>query len=336
MRKWLCLTFLALLAVAGCSSGRNGGSLGGGGGSGLGQLYVASNSSILHFSNALAATGNVTPTATISGAATTLSSPQHLLVDPTANRLFIANSGASSILVYETVASVTGNTPPTRTISGSATLLVVPHDLALDTVNNALYVADGTQILVFQSASTASGNVPPIHNISMGFAVGAIALDVNNNRLYVADTSGNAIDRLEGASLQDGTPVIAATISGAATALARPQGLALDSTDRLLVSNAAGKSITIYSSASTANGNATPVATISGPATLLSGPDQIVLNSSSNNGELSVADPLGAAVLVFSNITLANGNLPPARSISGTSTGLVANGVNGIALDPTR
>lgn len=336
MRKWLFLAVLALLAISGCSSGRNGGSIGGGGGSGLGQLYVASNSSILHFSNALAATGNVTPTATISGAATTLSSPQHLLVDPTANRLFIANSGASSILVYETVASVTGNTPPTRTISGSATLLVVPHDLALDTVNNALYVADGTQILVFQSASTTSGNVPPVHNISMGFAVGAIALDVNNNRLYVADTSGNAIDRLEGASLQDGTPVIAATISGAATGLARPQGLALDSTDRLLVSNAAGKSITIYASASTLNGNVTPTAAITGPATLLSGPDQIVLNSSSNNGELSVADPLAAAVLVFSNISVINGNIAPTRSISGTSTGLVANGVNGIALDPTR
>jgi hypothetical protein len=41
-------------------------------------------------------------------------------------------------------------------------------------------------------------------------------------------------------------------------------------------------------------------------------------------------------VLVFSNITLANGNVAPARSISGASTGLVANGVNGIALDPTR
>jgi DNA-binding beta-propeller fold protein YncE len=336
MRKWLCLAVLALLAISGCSSGRNSGSIGGGGNSGLGQLYVASSSSILHFSNALAATGNVTPTATISGSATTLSSPQHLIVDPIANRLFIANAGASSILVYENVSTVTGNTPPTRTISGSATLLVVPHDLALDTVNNALYVADGTQILVFQSASTTNGNVPPVHNISMGFAVGAMFLDVANNRLYVADPSGNAIDRLEGASLQDGAAVVAATISGAATGLARPAGLALDSTDRLLVSNAAGKSITIYSAASTANGNVTPAATISGPATLLSGPDQIVFNSSANNGELSVADPLAAAVLVFGNISLANGNAAPARSISGTSTGLVANGVDGIALDPTR
>ncbi|HKT52788.1 MAG TPA: hypothetical protein VJV96_20985 [Candidatus Angelobacter sp.] len=336
MGKWLCPAFLAILAICGCSAGRNSGSVGGGGNSGLGQLYVASNSSILHFSNALAATGNIAPVATISGAATTLSSPQHLLIDPTANRLFIANSGASSVVVYESVAAVTGNTPPTRTISGSATQLLVPHDLALDTVNNALYVADGTQILVFQSASTASGNVPPVHNISMGFAVGAIALDVTNNRLYVADTSGNSIDRLEGASLQDGTPVIAATISGAATGLARPQGLALDSSDRLLVSNAAAKSITIYQSASTLNGNVTPAATISGPATLLSGPDQISLNSSANNGELTVADPLGAAVLVFNNITLANGNVAPARTISGTSTGLVANGVNGVALDPTR
>lgn len=327
---------LALLFVAGCSSPRNTGSGGGGPAAPTGQLYVATNSAILRFSGALTATGNVAPAATITGTATLLSAPQHLTVDPSTDRLFVANSGSASVLIFDTASKVTGDAAPSRTISGSSTLLSVPHDLALDAGNNLLYVADGTQILVFQSASTTNGNVPPVHNISMGFAVGAILVDTTNNRLFVADTSGNVIDRLEGASLQDGNAVVAASITGSATGLARPQGLALDSTGRLIVSNAAGPSITIYSSAATASGNVAPAATISGTATQLSGPDQIVFNSGQNNGELYVADPLAAAILIYSNLVVINGNVAPARSIAGASTGLVANGVNGVALDTTR
>jgi hypothetical protein len=335
-KRWLAGFLLLLGAIAGCSPARNTGSLGGGGGSTLGQLYVSTNSAILHFNNALAATGNVAPVATITGAATTLSNPQHLLVDSTANRLFVANQGGSSVLIFEAVATLNGNVAPARTISGTATLLAAPHDVALDTTNNTLYVADGTQILVFTSASTVSGNVPPVHNISMGFAVGAIFLDVANNRLYVADSSANVVDRLEGASLQDGPAVVSASISGANTQLARPQGLALDSTGRLLVSNSSGPTITAYANAATANGNIGPSATIAGPATRLAGPEQIVLNQAVNNGELYVADTLAGAVLIFSNVAGTNGNVAPARVLSGAATGLVANGVNGIALDTTR
>lgn len=337
MEKRLLAVFaVALFLISGCSRGRNSGSLGGGGGTTSGQLYVTTNSSILRFSGALTATGNVAPAASITGSTTLLSAPEHLLVDPSTDRLFVANQGGSSVLIFDSASHITGNVAPTRTISGASTLLAAPHDLALDTLNNLLYVADGTQILVFQAASTINGNVPPVHNISMGFAVGAILNDAVDNRLYVADTSGNAISRLEGASLQDGTAVVAATISGTATGLARPQGLALDSTGRLIVSNAAGPSITIYASAATANGNVSPVATINGAATQLDGPDQIVLNQGQNNGELYVADKLAGAILVFTSIISATGNVAPARSISGSTTGLVANGVNGVALDTTR
>lgn len=338
MEKRFCAAVtLAFVAILGCSSGKNTGSLGGGGGTTTtGQLYVTTNTSILRFNNALQATGNVAPIATITGTATTLSSPAHLLVDTTSNRLFVANPGASSVLIYESASTVNGNIAPTRTISGAATLLAVPHDLALDTTNNVLFVADGANILVFQSASTVNGNTPPVHNISMGFAVGAILVDVLNNRLYVADTSGNTIDRLEGANIQDGPAVIAGSISGTATLLAHPQGLALDLAGRLIVSNGAGPSITIYSSPATANGNVAPVASISGPATQLAGPDQIVLNPNTNSGEVNVADHLAGSILVFSNLAAANGNAAPSRSISGAQTGLVVNGVNGVALDSTR
>lgn len=327
---------LAIFLISGCSSARNRGSGGGGTGIPAGQLYVATNSAILRFSGALTAIGNIAPAAIISGTATLLSAPQHLIVDPSADRLFVADTGSSSILIFDTASKITGDAPPSRTISGSATLLSAPHDLALDTTNNILYVADGTQILVFQSAATVSGNVPPVHNISMGFAVGAILVDPANNRLYVAGTSGNLIDRLEATSLQDGTAVVAASISGAATGLARPQGLALDSAGRLIVSNAAGPRITIYASAATASGNLAPAATIAGAATQLAGPDQILLNPGQNNGELYVADPLAGAILIYSNLVAANGNVAPGRAIAGPATGLVSNAVAGVALDTTR
>ncbi len=336
MRKWLLAGISAILAIlSGCADGRVS-TTGGGIGTSIGQLYVATNTGILRFNNALTVNGNVAPAASITGSLTTLSAPQHLLVDPTSNRLYVANHGASSILIYESASTVNGNAAPSRTISGSSTLLAAPHELALDPTNNLLYVGDGTQILVFQSASTINGNVPPVHKISMGFAVGALFLDLLNNRLYVADTSGSAIDRLEGASVQDGTAVIAATISGANTGLARPQGLALDSTGRLIVSNAAGPSITIYANAATANGNVTPTAAISGGSTQLAGPDQIVLSQAQNNGELYVADNLAGGILIYSNMNNASGNLSPSRAVIGAATGLVAGGVNGVALDTTR
>jgi hypothetical protein len=112
--------------------------------------------------------------------------------------------------------------------------------------------------------------------------------------------------------------------------------LALDAAGRLIVANTATPSITIFSSAATATGNIAPVATVSGPGTQLSGPDQIVLNPASSNGELFVADNLAGAILIFDNFNTITGATPPQRTISGNSTTLVANDVNGVALDPAR
>src|SRR5262245_37415788 len=107
-----------------------------------GLLYVATPSSILRFSNALSATGNVTPAATISGGATLLSSPQHLLIDVVTDRLFVANQGGASILLFQNASTITGNTTPNAIITSSS--MSAPVDIALDTgFNNFLYVADG-------------------------------------------------------------------------------------------------------------------------------------------------------------------------------------------------
>ncbi len=342
MRRRFAIFVLGLLLLAGCVisprrpiPGSGGG--GGGGGSTGGQLYVSTANSILHFANAETATGNLAPTGTISGSSTGLSSPKRLLVDTSANRLYVANQGGSSILVFDNVSTLAGNIAPTRVISGNATTLSAPVDIALDTTNDLLYVADGNSILVFASASTVNGNTAPAHSINMGIAVAGLLSDGANNQLYLTDSGDNAVDRLDSANAQNVVGIVGGAIAGADTKLSSPSGLALDGSNRLYVSNAtAPVSITVYPNASIATGDSLTTFTISGGNTNLQSPQQIVLNRNVGTGELYVADPVAASILIFTNVATSNGNVSPARTISGANTGLAANAVNGIALDNTR
>jgi len=296
---------------------------------------VSASNSILHFNNAETSNGNVAPVGTIIGTNTLLSSPQHLLMDTASNRLYVANQGGGSILVFDNASTLNGNIAPTRVISGNATHLASPIDVALDATNNLLYVADGTSILVFASALTVSGNTAPVRNINLGATMGGLFLDATNNQLYVTDPGDNTVDRLDSASTQDVVGIVGGAIAGVDTKLSQPRGLVLDGSGRIIVSNSATPvSITAYPNASTATGDVIPVATISGSNTRLQAPGQIALNRSVANGELYVLDPTATSILIFTNLSTANGNVTPARTISGSNTGLTA--INGLAIDPTR
>ena len=212
----------------------------------------------------------------------------------------------------------------------------MPTQVFLDRTRDILYVADDLDILVFSPASTANGNLAPQRDILPGFTIGAIFVDSANDRLFVADPTGNAIDIYDSASTLNGSvPVATRQITGAATGLGTPDGLAIDGGGRLVVSNANPPSITFYNAA-TATGNATPAATISGSSTGLVGPNQIVVDTF-GSGTLYVADANAAKILIFGNLSTANGNLAPTRSISGAATTLSTTASNaGIALDTTR
>ncbi len=308
-------------------------------GPGTGKLYVSNQgtNSILRFDGALTASGNVTPVATINGANTTLASAQYLFLDQTADRLFVANTVAHSILIFDTVSTKTGNVTPTRTIIGGLTTLGAPSDLALDKGRDMLYVADSLDILVFNNASTstANGNVAPTRDIKLStFTASAIFLDSANDRLFVADSLNSAIHVYDNASTLNLVVGLGnRVISGPGTQLNSPVGLQIDSLGRLIVSNNATPSITMYSSAATANGNAIPVATLSGSSTGLATPNQLALDATSA-GTLYIADPGSGAIPIYGNLSTANNNIVPTRSIKGGSTTL--NGNTGIALDTTR
>ena len=312
-----------------------------------GKLYVSNsgNASILRFDNAFTANGDHAPAATISGSNTTLNGPSFMTLDAAADRLYVANRGDLSVVVFDGVSTKTGtvNIAPTRFIAGPKSGLLQPTDVALDKGRDMLYVADDIDIFVFNSASasTTSGDVAFSRDISPGFSVSAIFIDAANNRLFATDQAADAIAIFDNASGLNGTVTANRVIQGTATHLAVPSGVTVDGAGRLIVSNVGNgttipPTITIYANAATANGNLAPVAEITGNNTGMATPDQIVVDKT-GNGTLYNADPGAARIAVFGSLGTANGNISPTRSINGPSTGLtVASQPVGAALDTTR
>jgi hypothetical protein len=316
------------------------------------RLYVSNQNtnSIARFDNGLTATGNIAPSATISGTATTLSAPQYLAFDPVHDRLFVANTGISpslgTILIFDSASTLNGNVTPTRIIGGTVSVLITPSYVAYDATHDALYVLDVTDILVYNTISNpaVTGDRVPDKDILVSFNLTAIFLDVASDRLYGADAADNAIQIWDNVSaLPSGVAPVSRTLAGAATKLAAPFGVALDPSKNLVVSNAGGAgSITVYTAASVATGtsplNVAPVADITGASTTLATPAQIILNPLSTAGEIIVADTAVGAVSAFSNVVASGGNTAPVRHIAGSSTTLTITGqptARGVALDTT-
>ena len=86
--------------------------------------------------------------------------------------------------------------------------------------------------------------------------------------LYVANRFANSITAY--AAGANGNVAPSAGISGAATGLNFPEGVALDAAGKIYVANFNPTSITVYAAGAT--GNVAPSATISGAATGLNGP----------------------------------------------------------------
>jgi 6-phosphogluconolactonase (cycloisomerase 2 family) len=257
------------------------------------------------------------------------------------DELFVANGFlGNSVTVYSRTAS--GDTAPLRTLSGAATQLFSPMSIALDLANNELFVGNSGDITVYNL--TASGDAAPLRAFG-GFNGNdepadsdfifpdALALDLTNNELFVANglTSFNAqpfgnFVRVYSRTASGKTAPLR-TLSGAATGLQDPRGLALDATnDELFVANQDGNSVTVYSRS--ANGNTAPVRTLSGPATGLVFPRSLALDLTNNELLVENRD----SVTVYSRT--ASGNTAPLRTLSGPATGI--SGPRGLALDLTN
>jgi hypothetical protein len=183
------------------------------------------------------ASGDAVPLRAISGANTLLNNPISIAFDSVADELFIdsydvAGPNLPGILVFNRTDS--GNVAPKRFIAGSNTQFgTFTNYVTLDRTNGEVFAQgdNGLGVVVFNL--TDSGNVAPKRNLTGGLTgfsqVGGIIVDNANNRLTVSDQPGGGADSVR-AFLRSasGNTAPLLVVSGPATGLSSPFGLALD------------------------------------------------------------------------------------------------------------
>jgi DNA-binding beta-propeller fold protein YncE len=226
--------------------------------------------------------------------------------------LFITNDGGNSVTVFPRAA--TGD-PASRIISGALTGLNRPKGIAVDTVNNEIYVGNLQANSVTVYGLAANGNVAPVRTISgastnLSFPYG-IAVDAVNNEVYVvnAPVSGTVTVYPR---LTNGNVAPSRTFSG----LNAPTDISLDLVNNeIAVNHSNGNAISVF-----ARTGGAALRTIAGAATGLSVPLGVAIDAVNN--EIVVANHIGITATVYSRT--ANGNVAPIRTIS---LGFQPNGV---------
>ena len=289
---------------------------------------------------AAGASGNATPSATITGNNTGLSGPHGIALDA-AGRLYVANGGSDTITVY--AAGATGNAAPIATIAGANTGLSGPIGLAFDPAGRLYVTNDAGSVTVY--AAGASGNVAPIatiggssstDNTGLNYPVG-IARD-GAGRLYVTNPGPNTVTVFAAGASGNATPATTISTISPANQTGYPTGIALDPAGNVYVTNnqyrATGNgiypSVTVY--APGAGGTAPPTRTITGAHTGMNGPVGIARDAA---GNLYVANAGNSCCGLGNSITVygagARGDAAPTATIVGGNTGLDA--PSGVALD---
>ncbi len=254
------------------------------------------------------------PRRVIAGDQTAIEFVCGLHVDPETGDIYAIDADTAATLQVFT-RDQEGNVPPARQLhTGSE---VRGRGLAVDSVNNELFVTSQHNAAVVVFRKYAEGEEPPLRLIQgdkteLGNPHG-IAVDTVNDLIYVTNHGQAASRPIEGND--------PATRPRPNMPLGRR--VAVPGTGRFFA-----PSITVYDR--TASGDTPPLRKIEGPRTGLNWPAGIAVDP--NRGELFIANDTGNAVLVFS--ADASGDVAPIRVISGPDTALESPG--GIFLDTTN
>lgn len=176
--------------------------------------------------------------------------------------------------------------------------------------------SQGSVAAVGVSAAGGSGS----RNSSAGAAdvgAGASVTCTVPEEMAITNRSSNRVTVFPITATGSASPLRA--VSGAATGLAAPYGIAVDTVNgEVFVADHAGPSITVHRRSD--SGDVAPLRTIRGPTTGLGAPYGIDVDTV--NDELVVSDltPPYVSILVFDRA--ASGDVAPKRRISGPSTGL--------------
>jgi DNA-binding beta-propeller fold protein YncE len=152
------------------------------------------------------ANGNAPRARAIEGQNTLLGRTMHGVdYDEVHDEIFVPQQFGQAILVFRGAAK--GEEHPVRVIQGSKTMLTALDRLAVDAVNNEVYVPEGDRVLVFDSR--ADGNVAPKRvlggpNNKVFTSAGAVAIDTTHNVIVIgAEVVGS------GSSGRGGSPMLA-------------------------------------------------------------------------------------------------------------------------------
>jgi 6-phosphogluconolactonase (cycloisomerase 2 family) len=131
------------------------------------RLYLCTNMGyqIWVLNNASTQNGAVVINRNINGIDTQLNNAYGIELDRSRDRLYVANRNTSAILVFDNVDTIDGNTAPLNIISGAATGINAPMDIALDQQRDHIYeindISGATFIRIWHNASGADGNLVP-------------------------------------------------------------------------------------------------------------------------------------------------------------------------------
>jgi fibronectin type 3 domain-containing protein len=289
-----------------------------------GKMFVADGTKIYVYLKS--DSGTTVPSATITS--TSIGHINAIAYDPTADEIIVANRSGftASILTFSSTAN--GATTPSRTLSGSNTLYQSADDLAVDAVNNILYVVDhiSAEVFAFPRAFVGTANVAPSWTL-LGASTqlsspysGHLAVDVVNNELIVLNSSNRVLVFGRTAS---GNTAPTRAISGADTGIDSPNGLRFDPIhgEIFVANNGQNPGITVH--AQTATGDAQPIRSLGGAnlnTGLSGGVQDVELDLA--HGELFAASASTPSVNIWART--ASGDVAPARSIAGGNTGLAA------------
>jgi len=307
----------------------------------VGNIYVANpfqpgtfGPRILEY--AAGSSGNVTPTATISGSNTGLDAERTGIALDASGKIYAALD--TGVNVYP--AGSNGNVAPIASLDISTGASAVAFD------SRNLYVAGGGGFLGKAGSVTvyplgSTGHPAPVaaiggSNTQLGDPAG---IAVDSAHIYVANSYGSGSVTVYPLDA-NGNVAPVATVIGPDTGLDQPSGIALDSSGAIYVTNYAGDTITMYANLS--NGDVAPSAMIgNGGHTGLQDPQSIALDS---KGEIYVtnyfgcqptSNPPGSEMPPCGNImvygTGSNAATSPIATISDAGLAIPT----GIALDST-
>lgn len=223
-----------------------------------------------------------------------------IAVDEEEQEMFLTVQHDSAVVVYEKYADE--HDAPIRLLQGDQTRLADPHGIAVDSINNLLYVTNHGSVSSRYTDRPSRGSL----DRALGKPNWPLGQDVaipGSGR-----HEGPSITVYEQNAEGDAAPV--RIIAGPNTLFNWPTGIAVDpERDELFISNDNGDEILVFRAS--ADGDAAPIRILKGPNTRIKNPTGLYLDLV--NDELWVANFGNHTATVYARD--AEGDTPPLRAI---------------------